>query len=270
MVERGVIIVALTFAIVMSAFGERTGLTGSAGGYTWEFTLKDDNTAELCSCSPEQSGKLYIPETIVYHEQVLVDGELVTRERLVDVTSIDGTFTNHTDVKDVTIPEFIKYIGVSTFGCCPITNLVILGGCYVHGDAFPSCELESVSFSDNVVFSWGNYFNVANERLIDSTTIPGVTLLDGYVMPCHTNNIPIEWHLPSTLDLSQARGLAGFALSSCSINENTGVPDPVETIILPSNILNLPPEAFDGLPNLKTVDFGRNSKLKHIYQTLDK
>ena len=266
MMERGVITVALILAIVVSASGEQTGLTGSAGGYTWEFTLKDDNTAELYSCSPEQSGKLYLPETIIYHEQILVNGELVTRDRPVNVTSIDGTFTCHTDIKDVTIPEFIKYIGVSTFGCCPITNLVILGDCYIHGDAFPSCELESVSFSDNVVFSWGNYFNVANKRLIDFTSIPGVTLLDGYVMPCHTNNVPIEWHLPSTLDLSQARGLAGFALSSYSTDESTGGPDPVETIILPSNIVNLPPEAFDGLPNLKTIDFGRNSKLKHIYQ----
>lgn len=177
-----------------------------------------------------------------------------------------GAFADCHALKSIDLPPSVKYVGVSTFGGCPITNLAIRGHCYVRGSAFPSCELESVHFSDDVVFSWDFGLDVANPDLIDRTSIPGVTLLDGYMIPCRINKDPVKWRFSKKLDLSPARGFSGNCFYIATLYDEDCNPDVVEEIVLSERMLNLPPEAFLGLENLKRVEFGSNSRLKHIYQ----
>lgn len=85
---RKVVVYTLTLIIarlpsIMYA-SDITGLTATANGYTWTYTLFDGNTAGLVSCTPEPEGRLIIPSGLDI--EVLKNGVLITH---VPVSSIE-------------------------------------------------------------------------------------------------------------------------------------------------------------------------------------
>lgn len=288
---------AIMMCVALMTMISAHGLTGTANGYTWGFTLHDDGTAGLTSCSPSPVGMLEIPSSLSYeyfgnmhkvnvssigddHTALNFDNNSKLTgvtipgciksinsfyhcDNLESVIFADGieiitAFEYCPKLKSIEFPPSVRFIGSGAFSGCPLTNLVVNSGCYIRGGAFDSCELKSIRLADNIVFSYGVYLNVSNDELIDFESIPGITLIDGYAIPCSTNNVSIDWDWPEVLDLTSARGL-GFGGHG---NGNTET----KTIILPENMQNIPPCAFQGISNLKTVIFGKNSQLRHVYQ----
>ncbi len=180
---------------------------------------------------------------------------------------------------DVEIPPSVREIGRSAFeGCRYLENVVIHPGAtnindwsfkdcarlssvsipegvvFLGAGAFESCvSLASVSIPDSVVsMDWDVFDGCANE-LYDTTSIPGVKLVDGWIVGCSDS-------LSSRADLSGARGIAGGAFYGCSM---------LQDVVLPPSIRAVCSGAFRNCASLKSVVFPESVCLIGDYVFMD-
>ena len=184
---------AIMMCVALMTMISAHGLTGTANGYTWEFTLHDDGTAALTYCSPSPVGILEIPSSLSYeylgnmHKVVNVSSigddhtalkfdnnskltgvtipgciksisSFYKCDNLESVVLADGIeiiegFNDCPKLKSIEFPPSVRFIGTGAFSGCPLTNLVVNSGCYIRVGAFDSCELKSIRLADNIVFS---------------------------------------------------------------------------------------------------------------------
>ena len=180
------VIVAL-LAIDTSLFAETT----TTNGVIWTYAVLNGEASlggETLAVPKSTTGVITIPSTL--------DGY--------PVTSIgDGAFTECTRLAGVTIPHGVTRIGNDAFnGCTSLASVVIPDSVRSIGDcAFEEC----------------------NTLLFDTATIPGVKLVDGWVVGYK------DW-LSGSLDLTGARGIADWAFGGCCDLTSVNVPDGVVAI----------------------------------------
>ena len=129
------------------------------------------------------------------------------------VTSIGGSaFSGCSGLTSVTIPVGVTSIeGSAFFGCSGLMSITIPDGvASIGGSAFRSCSgLTSVTIPNSVTRIGDSTFDGCPDELFDTTSIPDVKLVDGWVVG-HTES------LSGSLVLTGIRGIANDAFSGCS------------------------------------------------------
>ena len=179
------------------------------------------------------------------------------------VTDIgDESFYLCKSLKMIDVPDGVKKIGKNAFSCCyALTSVTLPDGVLDIGDyAFNYCSsltgitipngvtnigecawigcslLANVEIPDSVIRIGYNAFSGCRSALYDTTTIPGVKLVDGWV-------VGYNYSMPEELDLSNVRGIADsvFAYSS------------LEKVQICGDVLNIPHGAFELCSSLESV-----------------
>ena len=132
-------VLTTAFAAAMPLFAETPGLTATANGYTWTFTLLDGLTAAITKCSPEPERDLVIPSGVDL--EVWKDGALITH---VPVSSIEaGCFANCTKLASVQCPKTIDFLHIrdnAFSGCSNLVSIAMHSGLASIGKkAFAGC-----------------------------------------------------------------------------------------------------------------------------------
>ncbi|MBR4259370.1 MAG: leucine-rich repeat protein, partial [Kiritimatiellae bacterium] len=128
------------------------------------------------------------------------------------VTIGNEAFSGCSGLTSVTIPNSVTSIGSSAFsGCSGLTNVTVPDSVTSIGDgAFSGCSgLTDVTIPDSVTSMGERVFDGCNNVSYDTTTIPGVKLLGGWVF----GNTGI---LTGQLELTGIRGICNDAFSSCT------------------------------------------------------
>ncbi len=139
----------------------------------------------------------------------------------------------------------------------------VLGGCPVThvGDcAFWGCgDITRLTIPDSVEGVEFHAFYNCSEDIFDSASIPGIKLLDGWVVGVASGN-------PTSLDLKLARGICGGAFKGCrnltsvtlpsgtkSIGDATFAYCNLTSVTLPTHVTSIGCEAFHGCKGLKSL-----------------
>ena len=122
-------------------------------------------------------------------------------------------------MSNVIIPDSVTRIGAGAFSIC--TNLT------------------NVTIPDSVTRIGYSAFDGCSDALFDTTTIPGVKLVDGWV-------IDYADSLSGNLDLTGVRGIGDRAFSNCF---------GLTSVTMPDGVTNIGGGAFDGCGNLSSVMF---------------
>ncbi len=161
--QKTTLILMLSIVGVSVFASDMTGLTTSANGYTWTYTLFDGNTAGLVACSPEPTGKLIIPEGLDI--EVWKNGALITHvpvssiekscfEDCAGIASVEfpnttsfnhvraNAFSGCTDLTEVKMNTSLASIGKEAFkNCTSLTDVTIPEGIGSIGDSsFSGCS----------------------------------------------------------------------------------------------------------------------------------
>ena len=143
------------------------------------------------------------------------------------VTSIgERAFDGCSRLTSVTIPDSVTSIGRKAFyNCSGLTSVTIPNSVTSIGnDAFHGCSgLTSVTIGNGVTSIGNDAFHGCNSSLYDTTTIPGVRLVDGWA-------IGTSGSLSGSLNLSGTRGIGSSAFSGCSGLTSVTIPDSVTSI----------------------------------------
>ena len=182
------------------------------------------------------------------------------------VTSIGGrAFDGCSGLKSVTIPQYVcsnRMSSVFPSAYQSITNVVISGGVTSIGDdAFSGCSgLTSVTIPDSVTSIGDGAFNNCGSSLFDTTTIPGLKLVDGWA-------VGKTGSLLGDLNLTGIRGIGCGAFSGCSGLKSVTMPDSVTSIgayafsdcnglasvTIPDSVTGIGSYAFSGCSGLSSV-----------------
>ena len=140
------------------------------------------------------------------------------------VTSIrTGVFEGCSGLTSVTIPNSVTSVGYSAFyGCRGLTSVTIPNSVTsIGGSAFSGCRgLTSVTIPDSIKSIGVSAFIDCGSSIYDTTTIPGVKLVDGWVVGTTDT-------LSGPLNLIDVRGIGGGAFSGCSGLTSMAIPDSV-------------------------------------------
>ena len=134
------------------------------------------------------------------------------------VTSISpGAFMNCSNLVSVIMPESLTRIGFSAFeGCGSLSDIII---------------------PNSVVEIGSNAFIGCNSSLFDDATIPGVKLVDSWVVG-HSENVS------GSLDLTGARGISAASFVDCTN---------LTSVTIPMTITGIGSSAFQGCNRLASV-----------------
>ena len=156
------------------------------------------------------------------------------------VTSIEeGAFYGYNGLTSVTIPDSVTSIHGAFYGCSGLTNVTIPDSVtYVSGEAFYGCSA----------------------TLFDTNSIPGVKLVDGWV-------VGYTEALSGDLDLTGVRGIGGGAFEECSGLTSVTIPDSMTrigddafyrcsslaSVTIPNSVTSIGEYAFCGCSSLANV-----------------
>ena len=143
------------------------------------------------------------------------------------VTSIgDYAFLHCSALTSVTIPDSVTSIGYDAFrGCSALTSVTIPDSVTSIGyEAFYDCRsLTSVTIGSGVTSIGHGVFSGCSALIYDTTTIPGVKLVDGWV-------IDADESLSGDIDLINIRGIGYEAFCNCGRLTSVTIPDSVTSI----------------------------------------
>lgn len=154
-------------------------------------------------------------------------------------------YVGPTDVQHVSIPPGVTSIGEGAFsGCSMLSTIFIPNGVECIGDrAFSGCTaLTSISIPDSVTRVGKEAFDGCVPPLIDTDTLPGVILVDGWVVG--NDHFP-----PANLVLSNIRGIANSAFANC---------EEITSVVFSGgeNTVNVGKDAFKECSRVRIVSIG--------------
>ena len=180
------------------------------------------------------------------------------------VTSIgNGAFSDCSGLTSVTIPHGVTRIGRGLFSnCSGLVSITIPSSVTSVGDhAFYGCSsLASVTIPDSVTSVEEYAFLGCCDKLFDRMIIPGIALVDGWVVECTDS-------LPDTLDLTGVRGIADYVFQYRNELSSVILPNTVTSIgsgsfkncsglvsiTIPDSVTSLGDVAFDGCSGLMSI-----------------
>ena len=270
-------------AAVTVAFGAWAD-TETVGGYTWTYLINGDTSVINAAISPEPTGAVTIPSTLGGKPVTRIGDEAfawcsgLTSVAIPDgVTSIgESAFWGCRGLTNVAIPDSVTSIGYGAFSGCSgllsisvdsgnanyksVNGLLLMQG--VNGDvtipdgvtsignyAFSGCSgLTSVTIPNSVISIKSSAFSGCSESLFDTTTIPDVKLVDGWVVGNTGSHV-------GNLDLTGIRGIGNGAFRYCS---------GLTSVTIPASVTSIGDDAFYGcskslfdtttIPGVKLVD----------------
>ena len=169
------------------------------------------------------------------------------------MTSIgDGAFENCTNLTSITIPASVTSIGNSAFdGCTNLTNITIGASVTSIGKwAFYQCtNLSSITIPASVT-SIGNGAFYGCTNLTDITIPASVTSIDYSAFNCCTSLTDVYYTGSAAQWASITIGSNNESLTEATIHYNWIVGG---TLILPTGLTMIGPEAFVDLPGVNIV-----------------
>ena len=233
------------FTLTLSVEDKNTSLSNASFGY--DLQLFDVSVAPEPPASPSDfefstsgneatitayngsDANLVIPSTFSIVDGQYVKGSDYTITAIVDGTSSTGIFAKNDNLKSITLPETLEYVGAYAFyQCNNLTNITISEGVTSIGEyAFFQCN------------------NLTSITIPDSVTSIG----DGAFQSCKALT---EVNFGAD---SQLTNIGNVAFSLCSNLTNITIPDSVTSI---------GSSAFYSCDALTEVNFGADSQLKSI------
>ncbi len=218
-------------SIVDYAFSYCRGLTSVTigNGVTSIGTFAFDGCSGLTVIAVDAANSTYKSE----------NGLLLSKDGKTLILGING---------NVTIPSGVTSIGRGAFsGCSGLTSVTIPDSVTsIGGWAFQGCSgLTSVTIPDSVTSIGADAFEAfdgCNESLIDTVTIPGVRIVDGWAIG-HTGT-----YLGS-LDLTGLRGIGDDAFYDCG---------GLTSVTIGNSVKSIGYEAFCGCGGLTSVTIGNS------------
>ena len=143
-----------------------------------------------------------------------------------------GAFAGCETLSNLTISEGVTGIGMYAFeGCSSLTSVTLPSTVrYVDDSAFEYCySLASVKIKATDARIHKNAFADCGNAFHDYKTIPGLVLVDGWVMGFDENSD--RWYNADTIDINftGARGIASYAFSGCGIT-SVKIPSSVKCV----------------------------------------
>ena len=143
-----------------------------------------------------------------------------------------GAFAACENLSNLTISEGVTGIGMYAFeGCYSLTSVTLPSTVrYVDDSAFEYCDgLASVKIKATDARIHKNAFADCGNAFHDYKTIPGLVLVDGWVMGF--DEYSDRWYNADTIDINftGARGIASYAFSGCGIT-SVNIPSSVKCV----------------------------------------
>ena len=222
-----------------NASGSGNGLASVRQSYYYN---NDKNTSYTDYFIPTNLVSVTITDETVLRPYAFQNCSMLTNIVVNDeVTGIGSyAFSGCTRLRDFTIPASAKSIGSYAFsGCTGLTEITIPENVTSIGQyAFQNCSnLASIHILSTSLAIDQYAFSGCPASIYDTTTVPGVKLIDGWV-------VGFTDALSGEVDLSAVKNISQGAFSG---NKN------ITSVVLPEGLTTIPYNAFNGCTSLRSV-----------------
>ena len=256
--------IVMLFAAALATVCTRADTWTDPGtGITWTYTVSGGKaslgggSSSSTAVPTSRTGALAIPPTVNGYPVTSIKSSAFSGcSGLTSVTIPDSVtgigsyaFYNCSGLTSVTIPDSVTSIGDNAFaGCSSLTSISIPDSVTSIGvEVFSGCSgLTSVKIGDGITSIDRAVFYRCNESLFDTTTIPGVKLVDGWA-------VGTTYSISGSLDLTKARGIGWCAFRGCA---------GLKSVLIPSGMTSIGDGAFEGCSGLTSVTIP--DSVKHI------